>query len=149
VARWAPSIDNWASGMAHTTANGANREITNAPEWTSSATEPTSWYRHPSIYSHAEPRTRLGLVIHRCAPFCNLGIQARAESYNMGLHLEHLTKLVHSKEGLRAAYAAGIDHQRNGWLRYPPCRWNHPAILAFDESGTCVGGINWGEDHDD
>ena len=46
-------------------------------------------------------------------------------------------------------HAAGVDHQQNGWLRYPPCKWDHPAILAFDESGTCVGGINWGEDHDD
>ncbi len=67
----------------------------------------------------------------------------------MSLRLEHVTKLAHSKEGLRAAYAAGVDHQQNGWLRYPPCKWDHPAILAFDESGTCVGGINWGEDHDD
>ena len=86
---------------------------------------------------------------HRCAPFWGHDVQAQAESYNMSLRLEHVTKLAHSKEGLRAAYAAGVDHQRNGWLRYPPCKWDHPAILAFDESGTCVGGINWGEDHDD
>jgi hypothetical protein len=63
VARWALSIDNWASGMAHTAPNSSNPEIANAPEWTPSGTEHTSWYRHPSIYSHAEPRTRLGLVM--------------------------------------------------------------------------------------
>ena len=67
----------------------------------------------------------------------------------MVLILEHVVKLAHSPEGLRAAYAAGVDHQQNGWLRYPPCKWDHQAILAFDEKGRCVGGINWGEDHDD
>jgi hypothetical protein len=67
----------------------------------------------------------------------------------MPLLLEHVTKLSHSKEGMRAAYAAGADHQENGWLRYPPCKWDNPAILAFDELGTCVAGINWGEDLDD
>ena len=67
----------------------------------------------------------------------------------MPLTFEHVSKLAHSREGLRAAYAAGVDHQQNGWLRYPPCKWDNPAILAFDDKGSCVGGINWGEDHDD
>jgi hypothetical protein len=67
----------------------------------------------------------------------------------MPLTLEYVAKLSHNREGLRAAYAAGVDHQQNGWLRYPPCKWSNPAILAFDANGQCVGGINWGEDHDD
>jgi len=58
---------------------------------------------------------------HPCAPFWSHDVQARAESYKMSLRLEHVTKLAHSNEGLRAAYAASVDHQRNGWLRYPPC----------------------------
>ncbi|MBD8737844.1 hypothetical protein [Sphingomonas sp. CFBP 13706] len=35
--------------MAHTAPNSPNPEIANAPEWTPSGTEHTSWYRHPSI----------------------------------------------------------------------------------------------------
>jgi hypothetical protein len=57
----------------------------------------------------------------------------------MGLRFEHVTKLAHSKEGLRAAYAAGVDHQRNGWLRYPPCKWDHPAILAELALAVSIG----------
>ena len=67
----------------------------------------------------------------------------------MSLTIEYVKKLSHSPEGLRAGYAAGVDHQQNGWLRYPPCKWDNPAILAFDADGRCVGGINWNEDHDD
>lgn len=67
----------------------------------------------------------------------------------MPLTLEYVAKLAHSREGLRAAYAAGNNHLENGWLRYPPCKWDNPAILAFDLDGRCVGGINWGEDRDD
>ncbi|RYF12103.1 MAG: hypothetical protein EOO77_18045 [Oxalobacteraceae bacterium] len=67
----------------------------------------------------------------------------------MPLALQYFEKLAHSRDGLRAAYSAGVDHQENGWLRYPPCKWDNPAILAFNEDGQCVGGINWGEDRDD
>jgi hypothetical protein len=49
--------------MGHSAPNGTNPEIANPPEWTLSGTEHPSWYRHPSIYSHAEPRTRPGLVM--------------------------------------------------------------------------------------
>lgn len=62
--------------------------------------------------------------------------------------LRDVEKLAHSREGLVAAYRAGMILQEKGWMMYPAAGWKDPAILAF-VGDECVAGLNVTRDEDD
>jgi hypothetical protein len=66
----------------------------------------------------------------------------------MSLQIREVPKLSHSQVGITAAYKASMVLQEKGWMRYPACGWDKPAILAFADA-DCVGALNYEFDDDD